>query len=97
MKLSQEEVEHVARLARLKLTHEEQERMADALSAVLEHMESLGQPMRPDGGQDGRKGRTLAELRADVADPWTNPGRLVALGPETRSGQFVVPRIVAEP
>ena len=96
MKLSQEEVEHVARLARLKLTHEERESMAEVLSAVLQHMESLGQPEPADGGLKGRHRSTLADLRADVVDPWTNPGRLLALGPEIRNGQFVVPRIVAE-
>jgi aspartyl-tRNA(Asn)/glutamyl-tRNA(Gln) amidotransferase subunit C len=41
MKLSLEEVEHVALLARLGLRSEERERMRDQLSSILEHISLL--------------------------------------------------------
>jgi aspartyl-tRNA(Asn)/glutamyl-tRNA(Gln) amidotransferase subunit C len=41
MKLSLEEVDHVALLARLGLSREERERMRDQLSSILEHISLL--------------------------------------------------------
>jgi len=39
--IDREQVLHVARLARLRLTDEEVERMADELSSILEHVERI--------------------------------------------------------
>ena len=41
--IDREQVLHVARLARLRLTEEEVERMAPELSTILEHIERLGE------------------------------------------------------
>jgi aspartyl-tRNA(Asn)/glutamyl-tRNA(Gln) amidotransferase subunit C len=41
--LSRDQVLHVARLARLELTEEEQGRMSEELSHVLEHIERIGE------------------------------------------------------
>jgi aspartyl-tRNA(Asn)/glutamyl-tRNA(Gln) amidotransferase subunit C len=41
--IDRDQVLHVARLARLKLTDEEVERMSGELSAVLEHIEKIGE------------------------------------------------------
>jgi aspartyl-tRNA(Asn)/glutamyl-tRNA(Gln) amidotransferase subunit C len=41
MKLTKEEVMHIARLARLALTEEEINRMSDQLSKLLDHFEVL--------------------------------------------------------
>jgi aspartyl-tRNA(Asn)/glutamyl-tRNA(Gln) amidotransferase subunit C len=41
--LSREQVLHVARLARLELTDEEQQRMSAELSHVLDHIERIGE------------------------------------------------------
>ena len=43
MSLSRDQVLHVARLARLELTEEEVERMSGELSAVLDHIEKIGE------------------------------------------------------
>ena len=43
MKLTREQVEHVAHLARLKLMEEEIERYREQLSAVLEYIEMLNE------------------------------------------------------
>lgn len=42
-KISREEVEHVAYLARLGLTEEELERLGEQISAILENMEVLNE------------------------------------------------------
>jgi aspartyl-tRNA(Asn)/glutamyl-tRNA(Gln) amidotransferase subunit C len=41
--IDRDQVLHVARLARLKLTEEEVERMSSELSAVLDHIENISQ------------------------------------------------------
>jgi aspartyl-tRNA(Asn)/glutamyl-tRNA(Gln) amidotransferase subunit C len=41
--IGREEVLHVARLARLRLTDEEIERMTSELSSVLDHIEKIGE------------------------------------------------------
>ena len=41
--IERDEVLHVARLARLRLTDAEVERMADELSSVIEHVERVGE------------------------------------------------------
>src|ERR687893_1050084 len=41
--LSRDQVLHVARLARLELTYEEQERMSEELTKVLDHIERIGE------------------------------------------------------
>lgn len=40
-KLSQEEVEHIAELARLKLTDQEKEMFSEQLSSILEYVDKL--------------------------------------------------------
>jgi aspartyl-tRNA(Asn)/glutamyl-tRNA(Gln) amidotransferase subunit C len=52
MKLSREEVLHIARLARVALTEAEITRMSEQLSNLLEHFEVLQQ--RPTHGAVGR-------------------------------------------
>ncbi len=42
MKLTQKEVEHVAKLARLDLTTEEREKFAKQLSSILDYVSQLG-------------------------------------------------------
>jgi len=41
MKLTKQEVEHIATLARLRLTEEEKEKYSEQLSAILNYMEKL--------------------------------------------------------
>jgi len=43
MKLSSKEVEHIAMLARLKLTEEEKELFSEQLSKILEYIEKLNE------------------------------------------------------
>src|ERR671939_560207 len=52
--LSRDQVLHVARLARLELTEQEQQRMSEELSKVLDHIETIGEL----GAADGRNSYT---------------------------------------
>lgn len=96
MRLSHEDVEHVAALARVRLIPQERERMVEVLSSVLGHMEVLGDEMAGERPLSTDRINVLARLREDRPCPIQDSGRLLALGPNTRAGQFVVPRIVQD-
>jgi aspartyl-tRNA(Asn)/glutamyl-tRNA(Gln) amidotransferase subunit C len=90
------EVLHVAKLARLRLSDEEVERMVGELSGVLEHVDRIGM-LELEGVEPTSHVVALENvLRADV--PWQSLARDVALAPapEPDDGAFRVPSPQAE-
>ena len=89
--LDRAQVLHVARLARLKLTDEEVERMAGELSKVLDHIEKIRE-LDLEGVRPTSHVVALENVfRADV--PWTSlpPEVALAQAPEPFEGAFRVP------
>lgn len=90
MSIDEDEVRHVARLARLELEEDEVGRLADELGRILDHFDELREAELDDvPGPDGDGGG----LRPDVpsSDPMAaGPGRAA---PDWRDGFFVVPRL----
>jgi aspartyl-tRNA(Asn)/glutamyl-tRNA(Gln) amidotransferase subunit C len=94
VKLSPEQVRHVAKLARLQLSADEEARFGSQLSGVLSHMEQLNaldvsavQPMT----------HALAEptpYRDDVPVPSLGGERVVANAPAHVGTGVAVPRII---
>ena len=94
MSLTAEQVRHVARLARLHLTADEEARYAAQLSAILDHFALLGgldtqgvPPMTHASGEP-----TL--YRDDVPQPSLGGAAAVANAPESIGTSVVVPRII---
>ena len=58
MRLSREEVDHVALLARLQLTDQEREQFTTQLNSILDHFQAL-YPRQPRGPARGLKSRGL--------------------------------------
>lgn len=95
MLLTREEVEHVAALARLKLSDEEKERFAEQLTAILDYMSRLND-------LDTSKIEPLTHVlplsnvfRDDGVSPEeTNRDDILANAPLEENGCFKVPRIV---
>jgi aspartyl-tRNA(Asn)/glutamyl-tRNA(Gln) amidotransferase subunit C len=95
MALSKEQVEHVAKLAKLALTAEETERLRVQLSTILGHVEKLQEldvsNVPPTTHAVGvastplRDDRVLPSLPAEVA---------VGNAPASVDGYFAVPRIL---
>ena len=81
----------MARLARLKLTEEEVERMSAELSTVLEHIERIEQLDLDDVEPTSHVVTVENVLRAD--EPWTSLDRAVALenAPRVVDDGFGVP------
>jgi aspartyl-tRNA(Asn)/glutamyl-tRNA(Gln) amidotransferase subunit C len=90
MVVSLADVQHAARLARLKFTGEEAERMRGDLNRILEFMAAL------DDLDANAEGETIAEaapLRKD--EPATSLPRESVFGnaPDASKGFFVVPNV----
>lgn len=93
MAVSKDEVERIAALARLRLEGAESERLAEDLSSILAHMETLGEADISEVSAVG----DMTEWPAPFRDPEQNPDPLAAspehLAPAWREGFFIVPRL----
>jgi aspartyl-tRNA(Asn)/glutamyl-tRNA(Gln) amidotransferase subunit C len=94
MSLTPAEVEHVALLARLRLTEAEKERMTRDLNAMLAQFEAL-QQVDTEGVPPMSHALTLENvLREDAARPSLPREEFLPQAPEARDEFFVVPRVV---
>jgi aspartyl-tRNA(Asn)/glutamyl-tRNA(Gln) amidotransferase subunit C len=90
--LSREQVLHVARLARLELSEEEQQRMSEELTHVLEHIERIGE--LGDLADVEPTSHVVAVenvLRADEPRPSLPPEVALESAPDADMGGFRVP------
>jgi len=90
--LSRDQVLHVARLARLELTEEELETMAEELSGVLDHIEKIGElgdlaDVPPTSHVIGVENA----LRADEPRPSIPVDTALESAPDAALGGFRVP------
>jgi aspartyl-tRNA(Asn)/glutamyl-tRNA(Gln) amidotransferase subunit C len=89
--LSREQVLHVARLARLELTEDEQGRMAEELSKVLDYMETMGELDLADVEPTSHVVAVENALRADEPRPSLPQDVALASAPDAADGGFRVP------
>jgi aspartyl-tRNA(Asn)/glutamyl-tRNA(Gln) amidotransferase subunit C len=93
-KLSLSEVEHVALLARLRLTEGEKHHLTEDLNAILGHFE-LMQQLDTSGVPPTAHPMPLQNVfREDVCRPSLPREAVLREAPETRDEFFVVPRVV---
>jgi aspartyl-tRNA(Asn)/glutamyl-tRNA(Gln) amidotransferase subunit C len=90
MKLTREEVLHIARLARVALTEEEISRMSEQLSNLLEHFEVL-QKVDTEGVAPTAQSVTLQSvMREDAVAPSLPPEDVLANAPRREGDCFRV-------
>ena len=94
MKLNLEQVRHVARLARLSLTPQEEERYARQLSAVLEYAEALQCLDTSHIAPTAHAANLPTPWRDDVPAPSLSPEAAVANAPERSGTSVAVPKII---
>lgn len=95
--IDREQVMYVAKLARLRLSDEEVERMVGELSGILDHVDRIGN-LDLEGVEPTSHVVALVNvLRPDDA-PWESLPRDIALAsaPEPQDGAFRVPSPQAE-
>jgi aspartyl-tRNA(Asn)/glutamyl-tRNA(Gln) amidotransferase subunit C len=89
--IDRDQVLHVARLARLKLTDEEVERMAVELSAVLDHIEKIGELDLEGVEPTSHVVPVENVLREDEPRPSWPRETMLELAPEASNIGFEVP------
>jgi aspartyl-tRNA(Asn)/glutamyl-tRNA(Gln) amidotransferase subunit C len=94
-KLSLEEVEHIAELAKLALTDDEKARYRDQLSAILDYAERLQQIPTDDIPPTASVLPVDTVLREDASRPSTPTKELLANAPAQEAEMFKV-RVVIE-
>jgi len=89
--IDRRQVLHLARLARLRLSEEEVERMAEELSGILEHVEMIG-GLDLEGVEPTSHVVALENvLRPDEPTPSLYRERALAGAPDSAAGSFRVP------
>ena len=89
--IDREQVLHVARLARLELTDEEVGRMSSELSAVLGHIEKIGELDLAGVPPTTHVVEVSNALRPDVVEPSLPREVALASAPAVADGGFLVP------
>ncbi len=97
MKISKEEVLHVAQLARLKLSTEAVETFAGQMADILDYVDTLNQ-VDTSGVRPTSHAISLTNaLREDTPAGQLDRKEALANAPESDTATFIVPRIIGEP
>ena len=89
--IDREQVLHVARLARLRLTEEELERMSGELSGILEHVDRISE-LDLEGVEPTSHVIAMENvLRPDEPRPSWSRDEMLERAPDPASGSFRVP------
>lgn len=96
MALSDDEVRHVASLARLALTDGEVAALAPQLSAILGYAEQVGEVAAEDVPASTHPFPLRNVLRADEPRPSLPREEVLRGAPEVEEDRFAVPQIVSE-
>lgn len=96
MSLSEDEVRHVARLARLALTDEQVSTMRTELSSILAYAEQVQQVTASDVAPTSHAYALQNVLRADVPTAPLTTEIALRTAPRAEDGRFAVPAILDE-
>ncbi|MBV9542879.1 MAG: Asp-tRNA(Asn)/Glu-tRNA(Gln) amidotransferase subunit GatC [Chloroflexi bacterium] len=94
MAISREDVEHVARLARLGLEDEEIERLTAELSHILDAMQALRELDTSAIPPTAQVIPLRNDMREDVPRPSWPVADILRNAPATREQQFLVPPVL---
>ena len=91
--ISEEEVRHVANLARLGLTEDEVKRMSGQLDAILESIDQIGELDLENVPPTANALNLTNVLRPDEPHRELPPGAALSTAPDAVDDLFAVPRI----
>jgi len=94
MAISEEQVRHVALLARLALDDDQIERLGEELNSILGHIDTI-QQLDLDGVEPTAHPLDVVNVtRDDVMRPGLSQEDALRNAPQAEDGAFVIPRIV---
>jgi len=94
MKISKQEVEHVAKLARLELSEQEKEKLTDQLSNILTYVETLNSVDTKGVEPTSHVLDIKNVMRDDVVLPGLTQEQALANAPDKAAGHYKVPKII---
>ncbi len=94
MRLTPEEVEHVALLGRLELTDEERERFTTQLNSILQYFEQLQQIDTTGVPAMSHAVAVTNVMREDEPTPGLTPEEALQNAPDQDRDCFRVPRVI---
>jgi len=94
MALSRDEVRHVAQLARLDFSDEEEARMAEEMSQILDYVEKLDELDTSGVPPMSHILDVTNVYRDDEIDERIDQEQALEPAPETDKGYFAVPKVV---
>lgn len=94
--ISREDVEHVARLARLSLSDAECERMREQLSGILAYIDTLRDLDTGAVEPTSHAVPLVNVMRDDEVRPGLPPEEMLANAPDPAGDLFRVPRIIED-
>ena len=94
MSVSNEQVRHIAKLARIAMSDEEIERLAPELNNILGWVEQLGEVNTDDVEPLATVIDQKLRLREDVITDGDIRDQVLANAPEAQHGFFAVPKVI---
>lgn len=96
MSLTNDDVRHVANLARIALDDDHLDRLRDELGRILEYAEQVGEVASDDVVPTSHAYPLRNVWRDDEARPSLSPEVARSTGPAIEDGRFRVPRIIED-
>ena len=93
MSLTKQEVEHIAKLARIELTDEKKELYRAQLSKILDYIAKLSELDTKDIPPTSGGGLDKMTLRADKIHPSLSTDALLKNAPQSEDDQFKIPPV----
>lgn len=89
------DIDYVANLARIELTPEEKEKLSPQLDKILGYFDKL-RSVDVEGAEPMAHAHPVYNVwrEGDAPGPTLTPDELLAMAPETRDNQVVVPKVV---
>lgn len=94
MKISKEEIDHLATLSRLRFTGDEIEEIGNHLDNIIERFKELDKADISDVPPTAHILPFTNVLREDEVKPSTDRAKLLSNAPETDGEAYIVPRVV---
>jgi aspartyl-tRNA(Asn)/glutamyl-tRNA(Gln) amidotransferase subunit C len=94
MKISKDDVVHVAELARLEFSEEELDKFTDQLGNILEYIEKLSELDTSGVEPTSHVLDMSTPLREDRVEEWITPEEALQNAPEREDDFFSVPKVI---
>ncbi|MBM9613125.1 Asp-tRNA(Asn)/Glu-tRNA(Gln) amidotransferase subunit GatC [Desulfobulbus rhabdoformis] len=95
MKITREEVQHVAKLARLDLSEDDVDRMTGQLDSILSYVAKLDELDTQGVPVTTHTQNVVNAFREDEVRPSLDRDRSLQNGPDQNGEAFVVPRVIS--